>query len=144
MFKTGNAVILRGSSSAIHSNKAIVSVIHRALKQTSLPSESVQLIEDTTRDSAKQLFTLNEYLDVLIPRGGKQLIDTVVREASVPVLETGAGNCHIFIDETADKQMAFNIIINAKHSVHLYVMQLRRLYFMRIGQSNMVASCFLP
>ena len=89
MFKTGNAVILRGSSSAIHSNKAIVSVIHRALKQTSLPSESVQLIEDTTRDSAKQLFTLNEYLDVLIPRGGKQLIDTVVREASVPVLETG-------------------------------------------------------
>ena len=113
LFKTGNAVILRGSSSAIHSNKAIVSVIHRALKQTSLPSESVQLIEDTTRDSAKQLFTLNEYLDVLIPRGGKQLIDTVVREASVPVLETGAGN-HIFIDETADKQMAFNIIINAK------------------------------
>ena len=112
--KTGNAVILRGSSSAIHSNKAIVAVIHRALKQTSLPQESVQLIEDTTRDSAKQLFTMNDYLDVLIPRGGKQLIDTVVREASVPVLETGAGNCHVFIDETADKQMAFDIIINAK------------------------------
>ncbi|HDR3493248.1 gamma-glutamyl-phosphate reductase [Bacillus wiedmannii] len=112
--KTGNAVILRGSSSAINSNKAIVEVIHRALKQTSLPEESVQLIEDTTRDSAKQLFTMNDYLDVLIPRGGKQLIDTVVREASVPVLETGAGNCHIFIDETADKQMAIDIIINAK------------------------------
>ncbi|TCJ82174.1 UNVERIFIED_ORG: glutamate-5-semialdehyde dehydrogenase [Bacillus cereus] len=112
--KTGNAVVLRGSSSAINSNKAIVAVIHRALKQTSLPPESVQLIEDTTRDSAKQLFTLNDYLDVLIPRGGKQLIDTVVREASVPVLETGAGNCHIFIDETANKQMAVNIIINAK------------------------------
>lgn len=112
--KTGNAVILRGSSSAINSNKAIVAVIHRALKQTSLPPESVQLIEDTTRDSAKQLFTMNDYLDVLIPRGGKQLIDTVVREASVPVLETGAGNCHIFIDETADKQMAIDIIINAK------------------------------
>ncbi|QIW18266.1 glutamate-5-semialdehyde dehydrogenase [Bacillus thuringiensis] len=112
--KTGNAVILRGSSSAINSNKAIVEVIHRALKQTSLPPESVQLIEDTTRDSAKQLFTMNDYLDVLIPRGGKQLIDTVVREASVPVLETGAGNCHIFIDETADKQMAIDIIINAK------------------------------
>lgn len=111
--KTGNAVILRGSSSAIHSNKAIVAVIHRALKQTSLPQESVQLIEDTTRDSAKQLFTMNDYLDVLIPRGGKQLIDTVVRKASVPVLETGAGNCHVFIDETADKQMAFDII-NAK------------------------------
>ncbi|MFJ1102825.1 glutamate-5-semialdehyde dehydrogenase [Bacillus sp. GX] len=112
--KTGNAVILRGSSSAIHSNKAIVAVIHEALKETSLPPESVQLIEDTTRDSAKQLFTMNDYLDVLIPRGGKQLIDTVVREASVPVLETGAGNCHIFIDETADKQMAIDIIINAK------------------------------
>ncbi|MBG9500562.1 gamma-glutamyl phosphate reductase, partial [Bacillus thuringiensis] len=112
--KTGNAVILRGSSSAIHSNKAIVAVIHRALKQTNLPQESVQLIEDTTRDSAKQLFTMKDYLDVLIPRGGKQLIDTVVREASVPVLETGAGNCHIFIDETADKQMALDIIINAK------------------------------
>ncbi|MEI4802921.1 glutamate-5-semialdehyde dehydrogenase [Bacillus sp. FJAT-51639] len=112
--KTGNAVILRGSSSAAYSNKAIVAVIHRALKQTSLPSENVQLIEDNSRDNAKQLFTLNEYLDVLIPRGGKQLIDTVVREASVPVLETGAGNCHIFIDETADKQMAFDIIVNAK------------------------------
>lgn len=112
--KTGNAVILRGSSSAIHSNKAIVAVIHRALKQTNLPQESVQLIEDTTRDSAKQLFTMNDYLDVLIPRGGKQLIDTVVREASVPVLETGAGNCHIFIDETANTQMAIDIIINAK------------------------------
>ncbi|MGN4670887.1 glutamate-5-semialdehyde dehydrogenase [Bacillus cereus group sp. MYBK225-1] len=112
--KTGNAVILRGSSSAIHSNKAIVAVIHRALKQTSLPQESVQLIEDTTRDSAKQLFTMNDYLDVLIPRGGKQLIDTVVREASVPVLETGAGNCHIFIDKTANTQMAIDIIINAK------------------------------
>lgn len=112
--KTGNAVILRGSSSAINSNKAIVAVIHRALTGTSLPPESVQLIEDTTRDSAKQLFTLSDYLDVLIPRGGKQLIDTVVREASVPVLETGAGNCHIFIDETANKQMAIDIIINAK------------------------------
>ncbi|PFR14002.1 glutamate-5-semialdehyde dehydrogenase [Bacillus anthracis] len=112
--KTGNVVLLRGSSSAIHSNKAIVAVIHRALKQTSLPQESVQLIEDTTRNSAKQLFTMNDYLDVLIPRGGKQLIDTVVREASVPVLETGAGNCHVFIDETADKQMAIDIIINAK------------------------------
>lgn len=112
--KTGNAVLLRGSSSAIHSNKAIVAVIHRALKQTSLPQESVQLIEDTTRNSAKQLFTMNDYLDVLIPRGGKQLIDTVVREASVPVLETGAGNCHIFIDETANTQMAIDIIINAK------------------------------
>lgn len=112
--KTGNAVILRGSSSAAYSNQAIVNVIHRALAKTSLPPDSVQLIEDTSRESAKQLFTLNEYLDVLIPRGGKQLIDTVIREASVPVIETGAGNCHVFVDETADKQMAFNIIVNAK------------------------------
>ncbi|MFX3623168.1 MAG: glutamate-5-semialdehyde dehydrogenase [Ectobacillus sp.] len=112
--KTGNAVILRGSSSAFHSNKAIVDVTHRALAKTDIPADSVQLVEDTSRASAKQLFTLNEYLDVLIPRGGKALIDTVVREASVPVLETGAGNCHVFVDESADKQMAFDIIVNAK------------------------------
>ncbi|WP_411334730.1 glutamate-5-semialdehyde dehydrogenase [Metabacillus indicus] len=112
--KTGNAVILRGSSSSIHSNKALVSVIHRALEQTSVPHEAVQLIEDTNRETAKQLFTLNEYLDVLIPRGGKNLIDTVVRESTVPVLETGAGNCHIYIDESADPEMAAKILINAK------------------------------
>ncbi|KEZ53633.1 glutamate-5-semialdehyde dehydrogenase [Metabacillus indicus] len=112
--KTGNAVILRGSSSSIHSNKALVSVIHRALEKTSVPHEAVQLIEDTSRETAKQLFTLNEYLDVLIPRGGKNLIDTVVKESSVPVLETGAGNCHLFIDETANPEMAQKIVLNAK------------------------------
>ncbi|WP_416828811.1 glutamate-5-semialdehyde dehydrogenase [Ectobacillus polymachus] len=112
--KTGNAVILRGSSSAIHSNKAIVAVVRRALTNTALPEDSVQLIEDTSRNSAKELFTLHDYLDVLIPRGGKQLIDTVVREASVPVIETGAGNCHVYVDETADSEMATSIIINAK------------------------------
>ncbi|MFS0654407.1 glutamate-5-semialdehyde dehydrogenase [Bacillus sp. 179-C3.3 HS] len=112
--KTGNAVILRGSSSAIHSNKAIVKVIHEALKETDIPVDSVQLIEDTGRETAKTLFTLNDYLDVLIPRGGKNLIDLVVRESTVPVLETGAGNCHIFIDETAQKDMAEQIVLNAK------------------------------
>lgn len=112
--KTGNAVILRGSSSAHYSNKAIVNVIHDGLKKAGFPQEAVQLIEDTSRQTAKELFTLNEYLDVLIPRGGKNLIQTVVREASVPVLETGAGNCHIFIDESADVKMAFEIVINAK------------------------------
>ncbi|MCY8234689.1 glutamate-5-semialdehyde dehydrogenase [Priestia endophytica] len=112
--KTGNAVILRGSSSAHYSNKAIVNVIHNGLKKAGFPKEAVQLIEDTSRQTAKELFTLNEYLDVLIPRGGKNLIQTVVREASVPVLETGAGNCHIFIDESADVKMAFEIVINAK------------------------------
>ncbi|MGE6631097.1 glutamate-5-semialdehyde dehydrogenase [Bacillus sp. NPDC077027] len=112
--KTGNAVILRGSSSAIHSNKALVKVIHQALETSDLPKDSVQLIEDTGRETAKILFTLNEYLDVLIPRGGKSLIDLVVKESTVPVLETGAGNCHIFIDETAKKDMAETIVLNAK------------------------------
>ncbi|MDN4073114.1 glutamate-5-semialdehyde dehydrogenase [Fictibacillus terranigra] len=112
--KTGNAVLLRGSSSAIHSNKALVSVIHKALEKSDLPTDSVQLIEDTSRDTAAQLFKLNEYLDVLIPRGGKALIQAVVEHASVPVLETGAGNCHVFIDESADPQMAIDIVLNAK------------------------------
>ncbi|MEC1797961.1 glutamate-5-semialdehyde dehydrogenase [Bacillus mojavensis] len=112
--KTGNAVVLRGSSSAIHSNKALVSVIHRALEKSVLPINAVQLIEDTSRETAKELFTLNDGLDVLIPRGGKKLIDLVVRESTVPVLETGAGNCHIFIDETANPEMAERIVVNAK------------------------------
>lgn len=112
--KTGNAVILRGSSSAKFSNKALVQSIHRALEQTSIPVDSVQLIEDTDREKTKELFHLKEYLDVLIPRGGKNLIDTVVNESTVPVLETGAGNCHIFIDETADYDMTEKIVLNGK------------------------------
>jgi len=112
--KTGNAVILRGSSSAINSNQALVRVIREALEQSALPQDAVQLIEDTSREAAKQLFTLNEGLDVLIPRGGKDLIDMVVRESTVPVLETGAGNCHIFIDESARSDMAEQVVINAK------------------------------
>ncbi len=96
--KTGNAVLLRGSSSAKYSNIALVASIHRALEKVGFPQDAVLLIEDTSRETAKTLFNLNEYLDVLIPRGGKNLIDLVVREASVPVLETGAGNCHVFID----------------------------------------------
>lgn len=112
--KTGNAVILRGSSSAYYSNKVLVSVIHRALEKTSIPKDAVQLLDDTSRETAKELFHLNEYLDVLIPRGGKTLIDTVVRESTVPVLETGAGNCHIFIDESAQPEMAVRIAINGK------------------------------
>ncbi len=112
--KTGNAVLLRGSSSALYSNMALVKSIHHALEKTDLPLDAVQLIEDTSRETAKDLFHLNEYLDVLIPRGGKNLIDTVVRESSVPVLETGAGNCHIFIDETANLEMAERVAINGK------------------------------
>ena len=112
--KTGNAVILRGSSSAKYSNIALIHSIHAALDNSDIPKESVQLIEDTSRETAKDLFRLNEYLDVLIPRGGKTLIETVVREATVPVIETGAGNCHIYIDESADLEMAEKISINAK------------------------------
>lgn len=112
--KTGNAVILRGSSSAIYSNKALVQSIHRALEQTSIPVDAVQLIEDTDREKTKELFHLKDYLDVLIPRGGKNLIDTVVNESTVPVLETGAGNCHIFMDETADFNMSEKIVLNGK------------------------------
>ncbi|QGG51109.1 glutamate-5-semialdehyde dehydrogenase [Lysinibacillus pakistanensis] len=112
--KTGNAVILRGSSSAKFSNVAIVASIHRALEKTSIPVDAVQLIEDTNRETAKELFHLKEYLDVLIPRGGKALIDLVVREATVPVLETGAGNCHIYVDQTADYIKAEKICLNAK------------------------------
>lgn len=112
--KTGNAIILRGSSSAQFSNQVLTNSIHRALAKTNLPIESVQSIENTNRESAKELFHLNDYLDVLIPRGGKKLIDTVVKEASVPVIETGAGNCHLFIDESAKPEMAVTIAINGK------------------------------
>lgn len=112
--KTGNAVLLRGSSSAIHSNKALVEVIHRALEKSELPVEAVQLLEDTSRETASQMFKLTEYLDVLIPRGGAGLIKTVVENASVPVLETGVGNCHVYIDESADPRMAIDVAANAK------------------------------
>jgi glutamate-5-semialdehyde dehydrogenase len=112
--KTGNAVVLRGSSSAKFSNIALIQSIHEALETTAIPRDAVQLIEDTSRETAKELFHLNEYLDVLIPRGGKNLIETVVKESTVPVLETGAGNCHVFIDETADPMMAEQIVLNAK------------------------------
>lgn len=112
--KTGNAIVLRGSSSAIHSNIALNNSIHQALEKSNLPVDAVQLIEDTSRETAKVLFQLNDYLDVLIPRGGNKLIETVVRESTVPVIETGAGNCHAFIDESAPAEMAEEIVLNAK------------------------------
>jgi len=112
--KAGNAVLLRGSSSAIYSNKALVHVMTEALSDTAIPSDAVQLLEDTSRETAAQMFRLNQYLDVLIPRGGAGLIQSVVQNATVPVLETGVGNCHIFIDESAQKDMAIEIVLNAK------------------------------
>ncbi|MFP5111997.1 glutamate-5-semialdehyde dehydrogenase [Bacillaceae bacterium C204] len=112
--KAGNAVLLRGSSSAIHSNKALVHVMRKALAQTAIPADAVQLLEDTSRETASEMFKLNQYLDVLIPRGGAGLIQSVIQNATVPVLETGVGNCHVFIDETAQENMAIDIAINAK------------------------------
>ncbi|WHX98330.1 glutamate-5-semialdehyde dehydrogenase [Neobacillus sp. DY30] len=112
--KAGNAVLLRGSTSALYSNKALVKVMREALADSKIPADAVQLLEDTSRETASQMFKLNEYLDVLIPRGGAGLIQSVIQNATVPVLETGVGNCHIFIDESAQKQMAIDITINAK------------------------------
>lgn len=113
-FKTGNVVILKGGSDAIHSNIAIVSVIRKALTSLGLPEDAVSLIEDTSRETAAAFMKMNEYVDVLIPRGGAGLIRAVVNQATIPVIETGTGNCHIFVDETADFDMALDIIMNAK------------------------------
>lgn len=112
--KAGNAVLLRGSSTAIHSNKALVHVMQDSLEGTSISKDVVQLLEDTSRETASEMFKLNQYLDVLIPRGGAGLIQSVIKNATVPVLETGVGNCHVFIDESADEKMAIEIAINAK------------------------------
>lgn len=114
--KAGNAVILRGGSEAFHSNQAIVSVLSQAAASAGLPEHSVQLIEDTSRETALELMKLNEYIDVLIPRGGAGLIEAVVKNATVPVIETGTGNCHIYVDEEYDRDMAASIVINAKTS----------------------------
>lgn len=115
-FKAGNAVILRGGKEAIHSNKALVRILQDALKPTVFPSSVIQLVEDTTRESSKEMMRLNRYLDVLIPRGGAKLIQTVLETATVPVIETGTGNCHVYIDKDAQLTMATDIIVNAKCS----------------------------
>jgi len=112
--KTGNAVILRGGSEAIKSNKAIVKVLSQASYEAGIPEGAIQLIEDTDRASARELMRLNELVDVLIPRGGTGLIKAVVEEATVPVIETGVGNCHIYVDGQCDRDTAVKIIINAK------------------------------
>ncbi|SDN43110.1 glutamate-5-semialdehyde dehydrogenase [Fictibacillus solisalsi] len=112
--KSGNAIVLKGGSSALNSNKAIIRVIQQALAKTKIPADAAQLIATTDRKASGELFTMKEHIDVLIPRGGGSLINTVVNEATVPVLETGVGNCHIYFDETADVNKALNILINAK------------------------------
>lgn len=113
-FKTGNAVILRGGSDAIHSNLAIVTAIRDGLKKCNITEDAIQLLSDTSRETAAEFMKMKQYLDVLIPRGGAGLIRSVVENSTVPVIETGTGNCHIFVDETADPDMALNIIFNAK------------------------------
>lgn len=112
--KAGNAVVLRGSSEAIHSNIALVKILRKAVDSVGLPAGAVTLVEDTERAAVLEMMRLNDYLDVLIPRGGAALIKSVVENASVPVIETGTGNCHTFVDETADLQMAADIAFNAK------------------------------
>ncbi|MED4071084.1 glutamate-5-semialdehyde dehydrogenase [Priestia endophytica] len=112
--KSGNAIILKGGSSALHSNGAIVDVIHEALDQIKIPRDAVQFISTANREATSELFTMKDEIDVLIPRGGASLINTVVNNASVPVLETGVGNCHLYVDRDADVEKALNIIINAK------------------------------
>ena len=113
-FKTGNVVILKGGSDAIHSNVAIVTCIRQALEQMNIPSDVISLIESTDRETTTAFMKLNRYVDVLIPRGGAGLIRTVVENSTIPVIETGTGNCHVFVDESADIEMACNIIENAK------------------------------
>lgn len=113
-FKTGNAVILRGGSDAIKSNKCMVDIIRNTLKRMGVCEDAVQLVEDTSRDVVNEMMKLNKYIDVLIPRGGAGLIRNVVENATVPVIETGTGNCHVFVDETADIEKAIKIILNAK------------------------------
>jgi glutamate-5-semialdehyde dehydrogenase len=112
--KSGNAIVLKGGSSALHSNQAIVDVMHRALENTKIPKEAVQFISSTDREATQQLFTMKEHIDALIPRGGASLIQAVINNATVPVLETGVGNCHLYIDKDADLAKAMNILVNAK------------------------------
>ncbi len=114
--KSGNACILRSGKEAIISNKAIMSVLRSAVESVGLPADCIQLVEDTSRQSANDLMRLNEYLDVLIPRGGAGLINAVVQNSTVPVIETGTGNCHCFVDASADIAMAADIVFNAKTS----------------------------
>ena len=113
-FKTGNAVILKGGSDALHSNIAIVASIRRTLAECGVDENAIALIEDTSRETTTEFMKMNGYVDVLIPRGGAGLIRAVVENATVPVIETGTGNCHIYVDESADLDMAVNIIFNAK------------------------------
>lgn len=112
--KSGNCVLLRGSSSVINTNKAIVSAIRQGLEKSEVPADSCILVEDTERASVTQILKLDKYLDLVIPRGGAELIEFVIKNTTIPTIETGVGNCHLFVDETADISMAIDIIENGK------------------------------
>jgi glutamate-5-semialdehyde dehydrogenase len=112
--KSGNAVLLRGSSSAVRSNEAIVAALRDAVQQTGLPADAIQLVDSSSRDSVKELMRARGLVDVLVPRGGASLIKSVVEESTVPVIETGVGNCHIYVDADADTDQALSIVLNAK------------------------------
>ena len=112
--KSGNAVILRGGKEAINSNTKIAEIMRAAVKASGMNEDVIQLVENTTRESSTALMTLNEYVDVLIPRGGAGLIQAVVKNATVPVIETGVGNCHVYVDRDADIDMAVDIVFNSK------------------------------
>lgn len=112
--KSGNAIVLKGGSSALNTNKVIVEIIKAALEKTKIPADAVQFIASTDREATQELFTMKEHIDVLIPRGGGALINAVVENATVPVLETGVGNCHLYIDKEADPKKAMEILVNAK------------------------------
>lgn len=114
--KAGSACLLRGGKEAIHSNTAIAEVMRNALRETDFPADCIQLVEDTSRESATALMRLSGYVDVLIPRGSARLIHSVVENATVPVIETGAGNCHVYVDRDANIDMAAEIVFNAKTS----------------------------
>lgn len=113
-FKTGNAIILRGGRDAIHSNTALIAVIRQTLVKAGMDADVVQLVEDTSHAAAEELMQAVDYIDVLIPRGGARLIQTVKEKSKVPVIETGVGNCHIYVDDSADLEMAVDIVVNAK------------------------------
>jgi len=112
--KSGNSVILRGSSEALNSNKALVDVIRQSLEASDLPADCAVLIDDTRREAAQELMNMDDLLDVLVPRGGHTLIRSVIENATVPVIQTGAGNCHTYVDEDADLEMALSVAVNAK------------------------------
>src|SRR3954451_22502091 len=112
--KSGNAVVLRGSGSAMSSNAAIVSVLRKAVDDAGLPAASIQLLDSTSRDSVKELMRARGVVDVLIPRGGASLLRTVVEESTVPVIETGVGNCHVYVDAAADLEKALAVVVNSK------------------------------